>query len=56
VIVEKDGGEQLDLSCKNEEILHRVKEERNILHTVKKEKTKLIGHIMLRIGLLNTNY
>jgi hypothetical protein len=33
---------------KNEEVLHRVKEERNILHTVKRRKANWIGHILLR--------
>jgi hypothetical protein len=30
---------------KNEEVLHRVKEERNILHTVKRRQANWIGHI-----------
>jgi hypothetical protein len=29
-------------------VLHRVKEERNILHTVKRRKAKWIGHILRR--------
>ena len=33
---------------KNEEVLRRVKEERNTLHTVKRRKTNLIGHILRR--------
>jgi hypothetical protein len=28
-------------------VLHRVKEERNIIHTLKKEKANWIGHILL---------
>jgi hypothetical protein len=28
-----------------EEVLHRVKDERNVLHTVKRRKAKYIGHI-----------
>jgi hypothetical protein len=28
------------------EVLHRVKEERNILHTVKSKKAKWIGHVL----------
>jgi hypothetical protein len=32
---------------KNEEVLHRVKEERNILHTVKRRNFNSIGHILL---------
>jgi len=30
---------------KNEEVLHRVKEERNILHAIKRRKANWIGHI-----------
>jgi hypothetical protein len=39
VVMENDGEDQLDRSCKNEEVLHRVKEERNILQTIKRRKT-----------------
>jgi hypothetical protein len=31
---------------RNEEVLHRVKEERNILHTVKRRKANWIGHFV----------
>jgi hypothetical protein len=31
---------------KNEEILQKFKEERNILHTVKRRKANWIGHIL----------
>jgi hypothetical protein len=31
---------------RNEEVLHGVKEERNILHTVKRRKANWIGHIL----------
>ena len=37
---------------RNEEVLHRVKEERNILHTVKRRKGNWIGHILRRNCLL----
>jgi hypothetical protein len=37
---------------KNEEVLHRVKKERNILHTVKSRKANWIGHILCRNCLL----
>jgi hypothetical protein len=37
---------------KNEEVLHRVKEERNILHTIKRRKANWIGHTLLRNYLL----
>ena len=30
----------------NEEVLYRVREERNILHTIKRRKTNWIGHIL----------
>jgi hypothetical protein len=30
------------------EVLHRVKEEKNILHTIKRRKAKWIGHILHR--------
>ena len=37
---------------RNEEVLHRVKEERNIIHTIKRGNTNLIGHILRRNCLL----
>jgi hypothetical protein len=37
---------------RNEEVLHRVKEERNILHTVKRRKANWIGDILRRNCLL----
>jgi hypothetical protein len=37
---------------RNEEVLHRVKEERNILHTIKRRKVNWIGHILRRNRLL----
>jgi hypothetical protein len=38
---------------RNEEVLvlHRVKEERNIVHTIKRRKANWIGHILRRNGL-----
>jgi hypothetical protein len=39
-------------SVRNEEVLYRVKQERNILHTVKRRKTDRICHILRRICLL----
>jgi hypothetical protein len=36
----------------NEEVLYRVKEDKNNLHTVKKRKTNWIGHILRRYCLL----
>ena len=40
---------------RNEEVLHRVKEERNILHTIKRRKANWIGHILRRNCLLKHN-
>jgi hypothetical protein len=37
---------------RNEEVLHRVKDERNILHTIKRRKANWIGHIWRRNCLL----
>jgi hypothetical protein len=37
---------------RNEELLYRVKEERNMLHTIKRRKTNWIGHILRRNCLL----
>ena len=37
---------------KNEEVLQRDKEERNILHTMKRRKTNLIGYILYTNCLL----
>jgi hypothetical protein len=42
----------LDRSCEKCEVLHRGKEERNILHTVKRRKANWIGHILCRNCLL----
>ena len=37
---------------RNEEVLHRVKEERNVLHTIKWSKANGIGHILRRKCLI----
>jgi hypothetical protein len=37
---------------RNEEVLFRVKEQRNILHEIRKRKANLIGHILRRNCLL----
>jgi hypothetical protein len=37
---------------RNEEVLHRVKEEMNILHTIQRRKANWIGHILRRNCLL----
>jgi hypothetical protein len=35
-------------SVRNEAVLHTVKEERNIIHTVKRRKANWIGHCFLK--------
>jgi hypothetical protein len=37
---------------RNEDVLHRVKEERNIVHTIKRRKANWIGQILRRNCLL----
>jgi hypothetical protein len=37
---------------RNEDVLHRVKEERNTLHPIKRRKATWIGHILRRNRLL----
>jgi hypothetical protein len=37
---------------RNEKVLYRIKEERNILHTIKRRKANWIGHILRRNCLL----
>jgi len=37
---------------RNKEVLNRVKEDRNILNTVNRRKTKWTGHILCRYCLL----
>jgi hypothetical protein len=37
---------------RNEKVLHRVKEERNMLHTIKRRKANWMGHILRRNCLL----
>jgi hypothetical protein len=38
---------------RNKEVLPRVKEDRNILYTIKRRKDKWVGHILHRNCLLN---
>jgi ribosomal 50S subunit-associated protein YjgA (DUF615 family) len=52
VVLEKDGEYQLDRLSRNEEVLHRIKEERKIVHTVKRRKVNWIGHSLRRMCLL----
>jgi hypothetical protein len=51
-MLEKNGEDQLNRSVRNREVLHRVKEERNILNTIKRRKANWIGHILHRNCLL----
>jgi hypothetical protein len=37
---------------RNEEVLHRVKEEKNVLHAIKRRKVNWLGHILRRNCLL----
>jgi replicative superfamily II helicase len=39
-------------NVRNEEVLQRVKEERNILRTIKRRKANWIGHMLCRNCLL----
>jgi hypothetical protein len=52
--LEKDGDDELDRRVRNEEELQRVKEDRNILHTINRRKASWIGHILYRNCLLKT--
>ena len=52
VVLEKDGEDQLDRSREKEELLHSVKDERNILHNTNRRKANWIGHILHRNCLL----
>jgi hypothetical protein len=45
VVLKKVGKDQLNDRVRNEQVLHRVKGERNVLHTVKGWKSSWIGHI-----------
>jgi hypothetical protein len=47
-VLEKNGEDRV----RNEEVLHRIKEERNVLHTIKRRKANWIGHILHRNCLL----
>jgi hypothetical protein len=52
VVLEKDGEHQLDSPCEKQEVLLRVKEQRNILNDISKRKANWIGHILRRKCLL----
>jgi hypothetical protein len=41
------------MNCLNDKaVLHRVKEKRNILHTIRRRKANWIGHVLRRNCLL----
>jgi len=48
VVLEKDGKDHV----RNEEVLLRAKEQRNILNEIRKRKANWIGHILRRNCLL----
>jgi len=52
--VEKDGEYNITRSdyVRNEEVLRRVREERNVLHTIQRRKATWIGHSLSRNCLL----
>ena len=52
MVLEKDGENQFSICVRNEEVLHRVKEETNILHTIKRRKANWFGHILCENRLL----
>jgi len=52
VVLEEDGKDQLDWSCEKWRSIFRVKEQRNILHEIRKRKANWIGHILRRNCLL----
>ena len=52
MVLEKNGEDQLDRSVRNEEVLLRVNEQRNIIHEIIKWKANWIGHILRRNCLL----
>ena len=41
---------------RNQEVLHRVREERNFLHTVKRRKANWIGHVLCNNCLLKYSF
>jgi hypothetical protein len=51
-VLEKDVEDGFDRSCEKLEVLYRVKEERNILHSVKRREANWTGHILRRKCLL----
>jgi hypothetical protein len=52
VVLEKDGKISRTAHVRNENVLLRVKKQRNVLHEIRKRKTNWIGHILRRNCLL----
>ena len=52
MVLVEDGKDQLDYHVRNEEVLLRIKEQRNILHEIRKRKANWIFHILRRNCLL----
>jgi len=52
MLLKNFGDDRLDRSLENDEVLHGVKEERNVLDTIKSRKTNWIGPILRRNRLL----
>ena len=52
MVLEKDGEISWTDHVRNEDVLLRVKEQRNILHEIRKRKVNWIGHILRRNCLL----
>ena len=53
VVLEKDGEIIWTDRVTNDEVLHRVKDDRYILHTIKRRKANWIGQILRRNCLRN---
>jgi hypothetical protein len=52
-VSENNGEDELGRSCrKNEVVLQSVKDERNIIETIKRRETNWTGHILRRNSLL----
>jgi hypothetical protein len=45
-VLEKDREDSWTDRVRNEEVLHRAKEARNILHAIKRRKANWIGHFL----------
>ena len=52
VLLENDGEDSWTNHVRNEKVLLRVNEQRNILHEMRKRKANWIGHILRRNCLL----